>query len=112
MSCFFLVFDLSACRRYLRRPFFALLYPCSVRIIAVFGIAGILRQQLAGDIGTFSAVYNALVLTACSNGTFAVERVSVCFNAASAAAAFLVLAARAVQSAAGVNCFFHNISPF
>lgn len=109
MSCFFkFLSGLSACRRYFRRPLFALFYPCAVRSIAVFGIAGILCQQFAWDIGTFSAVYNALVLTAYSYGTFSVERVTVCFNAASAAAAFLVLAARAVKSAAGVNCFFHN----
>ena len=89
-------------------PFFALLYPCAVRSISVFWIAGILCKQLAWYIGAFSAVYNPLVLTAYRYGTFSVERVSVCFNAASAAAAFLVLAARAVKSAAGVNCFFHN----
>lgn len=79
-------------------------------IVSVFWIAGILRQQLAGDIGTFSAVNNPLVLTAYCNGTFSVERVAVCFNAASAAAAFLVFAACTVQSAAGINCFFHNLT--
>lgn len=88
------------------RPFFTLIYACAVRGIAVFGVAGILGQQLAGDIGTFSAVNNALVLTAYRYRTFSVERVAVCFNAASAAAAFLVFAAGAVQSAAGIDDVF------
>lgn len=88
------------------RPFFALFYPCAVRVVAVFGIAGILCQKLAGDIGTFAAVNEALSLTAYRYGTLSVERVSVCFNAALTAAAFLVLTARAVQSAAGINSVF------
>lgn len=88
------------------RPFSALLYPCAVRSVSVLGIAGILGQKLAGHIGTFSAVNNALVLTAYRYRTFFVERVAVCFNAASAAAAFLVFAAGAVQSAAGIDDVF------
>ena len=77
-----------------------------MRIVSVLGIAGILCQQFAWDFGTFAAVNNALVLTAYRYGTFSVERVAVCFNAASAAAAFLKFTACAVKSAAGVDDVF------
>lgn len=80
-------------------PFFALLYPCAVRVVPMLRVAGIFCQQLAGNIGTFPAVDNTLTLTAHRHGTFSVERISVCFNAASAAAAFLELAPCTVQSA-------------
>lgn len=88
------------------RPFSALLYPRAVRVVTVFWVAGILCQKLAWDIGTFAAVNEALSLTAYRYRTLSVKRVSVCFNAAPTAAAFLVLTARAVQSAAGINSVF------
>lgn len=65
----------------------------------MLGVAGIFCQQLAGNIGTFPAVDKSLILTAHRHGTFSVERISVSLYAPSAAAAFLVFAARAVQSA-------------
>ena len=65
----------------------------------MLGVAGIFCQQLAGNIGTFPAVNKSLILTAHRHGAFSVERVSVSLYAASAAAAFLVLAACTVQSA-------------
>lgn len=80
-------------------PFFALLDSCAVRIVALFGVAGIFRQQLARYLGTLAAVNYPLVLTAYRNGTFPVKGMSVSFYAAFAAAALLVFAPRAVKSA-------------
>lgn len=87
------------CRRGFLRPTFTLFYPCAVWGVTMLGVAGILRQQLAGNIGTFPAMNKSLILTAHRHGTFPVERISVSLYAASAAAAFLVLAASTVQSA-------------
>lgn len=81
-------------------PALALLYSRSVGSIAVFGVAGVRGQKLAGNFGAFSAVGKALVLAADRDGALSVKGVSVGFYTALAAAAFLILAARAVQSAA------------
>jgi len=65
-------------------PTLALLDACACRGIAVFGIAGIIRQQLTRHIRTLPAVMKALILTTGSYGAFSVKRVSVGLDAAAA----------------------------
>ena len=56
-------------------------------------------ELLAWDIGTLPTVDKALILTAYRYGTFSVKRVSLCFDASFASAAFLVAASGAVETA-------------
>ena len=65
----------------------------------MFRIAGILREQLSGDVLAFAAVRQALALTADGHRTFAVKRMPACMYAAAAAAGFFVFAAVAVKPA-------------
>ena len=65
----------------------------------MFGIAGIIAQQLAGHIRALTAVEKAFALAAQGDGTFSVEGMPVCLNTASAAAGLPVFASSAVQTA-------------
>ena len=65
----------------------------------MLGVAGILRQQIAGQLRAFSAVDKALLLTADRHGTLTVKGMAVGFHAAPAMAGFFERTGRAVQSA-------------
>ena len=73
----------------------------SLRRVAVLGIAGILRQESAGNLRAFAAVYEPSFLTAFGYRTFAVKRAAVRFDTAAAVAVGSVCAACAAESAAG-----------
>jgi len=51
----------------------------------MYGVAGIFGQQLTGEVGALTAVFEALVLTTGGNRAFSVKRVSVGPDAAAAA---------------------------
>lgn len=92
------------CRRglsshFLPTPDFTLLYPGIVGCIALLGIAGIVVQQLAGDIRALAAVEKAFLLAAGGHRAFPMEGMAVCLNTASAVAGFPVVAFGTVQSA-------------
>ena len=75
----------------------------------MFRVTGILRQQCTRQVGTLSAVEKPFRLTADSHGAFAVEGVTVCRNAAAAAAGFFEGAAFTAKAAAGID---HCYLPF
>jgi hypothetical protein len=66
-------------------------------------VAGILSQQITGNVRALSTVDKALFLAAGSDGTFAVEGMTIGFNTATAMAGFFVGTAGTVQAAAGIN---------
>lgn len=70
----------------LRRPFFTLLDSGTVRRIPVFGVAGILCQQITGNVRAFTAMHKAFFLTARGNRAFPVKRMPVGCNASAAVA--------------------------
>lgn len=80
-------------------PGSALLDSGSMGRIAVFRVAGIVGQHVAGDVRALSAVQEAFLLAAFGYGAFPVERASLCLDTAAAAAGLLVSAPGAVQSA-------------
>ena len=80
-----------------------LLYTRSRWFVAMFGIAGILAEQLAGQLGALAAVDISPALRALRDRTFAMKRVSVCLNTSAAAVCRLVFAAGAMQTASRIN---------
>ena len=88
------------------RPAFALFDSCARWLVAVYGVAGILRQKFAGDVGTLPAVFKALILTAGSYRAFSVKRVSVGLDAAAAAVRLFKSAVGAVQPAPRIDFIF------
>ena len=77
-------------------PGSALLDSGSMGRIAVFRVAGIVGQHVAGDVRALAAVQEAFLLAALSHGAFPVERMAVCLNTAAAATGLLVFASGAV----------------
>ena len=71
-------------------------------------VAGILSQQITGNVRALSTVDKALFLAAGSYGTFAMEWMTIGFNTATAMAGFFVGTAGTMQTAATVN---YLISP-
>ena len=80
-------------------PDFALLDPGAMGCVAMFRIAGIFGQHVAGNLGALAAVQEAFLLAAYGYRAFPVEGMAVCLNTAPAAAGLLVSASGAVQSA-------------
>lgn len=71
----------------------------ALRMISMLGVAGIPRQQIAGQLRAFSAMDKALLLTADRHGTFTVKGMTAGLHAAPAMAGLFERAGRAVQSA-------------
>jgi hypothetical protein len=69
----------------------------------MLGIAGILREQIAGDVRTFAAVGEALALAAKGDGTFSVEGIAIGLNTAATIVWSFITASLAAQTASGID---------